>query len=556
MTRRNSILAVLAALGLACQASPAQTDATLSYQGRLLDNGAAFDGTVSAIFTLWDASTGGAQIGPTNAEAVLPVADGLLTATLDFGPDAYNGDRWLEITVNGSTLSPRQKLAAAPRAVRLEGVSNDPTGYFGVNTLAPLARWHVEEATGHAIYGESLADDAIVGVSSGGGRAALLGIATGSSGDGVIGRSEATGGTGVGVYGSSASTSLSSAGVSGYASATSGNGNGVLGRTLATGSLAAGVYGRADSDTGGAAGGRFTTQSSGNGSSGVFAQAYSEAGNTFGVQAIVSSPYGTAVSGRVNAASGGTAVIGINGNADGYAGYFDGRTHMTGHATVGRAGVQATGAEWFGVHTTAGDNEYGGMYVSGNNSGSLPFYGYSPTGSGGYAWHYYDGGTSRWYLVVNYYYPLTADGSNGYVGIGDTSPDYPLDMGSGAHCTTGGVWTNASSREWKQGFQPVDVRDVLKRVDALPITEWSYKAEDGVRHMGPVAEDFAEAFGLGDDVQTIGTVDADGVALAAIQGLHQIIEEKDTRIEALERRVEALEALLTSSRSADQEARR
>ena len=117
-------------------------------------------------------------------------------------------------------------------------------------------------------------------------------------------------------------------------------------------------------------------------------------------------------------------------------------------------------------------------------------------------------------------------------------------MRANVRCTTGGVWTNASSREWKHEFQSVDARDILDRLTALPITEWTYKTEDGVRHLGPVAEDFAAAFGLGDDAQTIGTIDADGVALAAIQGLNQIVLEKDAEIAALRDRMTRLEAMV------------
>ena len=55
-------------------------------------------------------------------------------------------------------------------------------------------------------------------------------------------------------------------------------------------------------------------------------------------------------------------------------------------------------------------------------------------------------------------------------------------------------------------------RDLLSRVARLPISKWSYKVEDGsVRHIGPMAQDFAAAFGLGSDDRSIGTVDADGV---------------------------------------------
>jgi len=58
--------------------------------------------------------------------------------------------------------------------------------------------------------------------------------------------------------------------------------------------------------------------------------------------------------------------------------------------------------------------------------------------------------------------------------------------------------------------------------------------------MGPMAQDFWAAIGLGDSDKSITTVDADGVALAAIQGLHQVVQERDQRIAPLERTVEEI----------------
>jgi Recombinase len=61
----------------------------------------------------------------------------------------------------------------------------------------------------------------------------------------------------------------------------------------------------------------------------------------------------------------------------------------------------------------------------------------------------------------------------------------------------------------------------------LPIRSWRYIAEpDGPRRIGPAAQDFGAAFGLGEDERTISMVDADGVALAAIQGLNAKLESK------------------------------
>jgi hypothetical protein len=78
-----------------------------------------------------------------------------------------------------------------------------------------------------------------------------------------------------------------------------------------------------------------------------------------------------------------------------------------------------------------------------------------------------------------------------------------------------------SDREAKQQITPVDPEAVLAKVAQLPLSEWSFKSAPTTRHLGPMAQDFRAAFGLGPDDRHIATVDADGVALAAIQGLHR-----------------------------------
>lgn len=110
--------------------------------------------------------------------------------------------------------------------------------------------------------------------------------------------------------------------------------------------------------------------------------------------------------------------------------------------------------------------------------------------------------------------------------------------------TVNGTFVSASDRNVKENFRPVSPREVLDKVAALPITEWNYKADQGSRHIGPVAQDFHAAFGVGPDNKHIAMVDADGVALAAIQGLNAKLEEKETRIAGLERRLENLERLI------------
>ncbi|GIK84657.1 MAG: hypothetical protein BroJett026_01380 [Betaproteobacteria bacterium] len=97
------------------------------------------------------------------------------------------------------------------------------------------------------------------------------------------------------------------------------------------------------------------------------------------------------------------------------------------------------------------------------------------------------------------------------------------------------AWTAFSDRRMKENFRTVDTRDVLERLVALPISTWNLKSQDpSVRHMGVMAQDFRAAFGLGATEVGIDTLDADGVAMAAIQGLDAKLEakiaERDLRI--------------------------
>jgi hypothetical protein len=125
------------------------------------------------------------------------------------------------------------------------------------------------------------------------------------------------------------------------------------------------------------------------------------------------------------------------------------------------------------------------------------------------------------------------------------------DDSSGVSVAAGsGSWSSISDRNVKANFAAIDPREVAAKVAAMPITTWNYKTQDAsIRHIGPMAQDFAAAFGVGEDDTHISTIDADGVSLAAIQGLYQLVQEKDQRIDQLEREVAQLK---TGSAAPDQ----
>jgi trimeric autotransporter adhesin len=101
----------------------------------------------------------------------------------------------------------------------------------------------------------------------------------------------------------------------------------------------------------------------------------------------------------------------------------------------------------------------------------------------------------------------------------------------------------SSDRHLKENFDSVKPGEILAKVAALPISRWNFK-KDGITHIGPMAQDFYDSFGLGTDDKHIATVDADGVALAAIQGLNQKLEQKEVEITELKHNLAELKALV------------
>ena len=159
------------------------------------------------------------------------------------------------------------------------------------------------------------------------------------------------------------------------------------------------------------------------------------------------------------------------------------------------------------------------------------------TNSGAYVWS--DGNATLTTSTNNNSVTMRASGGYRLFSSSTTAGVY-LAPGSGA-------WASLSDRNMKENFEQVNSREVLEKVAALPISTWNYKTQDSSkRHMGPIAQDFSASFGIGENETTITTVDADGVALAAIQGLNEVVKEKDAKIEALEKRLGELEQLVRS----------
>ena len=121
--------------------------------------------------------------------------------------------------------------------------------------------------------------------------------------------------------------------------------------------------------------------------------------------------------------------------------------------------------------------------------------------------------------------------------VGGANSDGPA--GSVAFCSA------PSDRNIKQNFEAVNGQSILGKIVAMPVTAWSYKTDGAsVRHIGPMAQDFAAAFSVGHSDKHIHMVDANGVTMAAIQALYAMIQERDQQIDGLSQELDQLKQRL------------
>jgi hypothetical protein len=274
-----------------------------------------------------------------------------------------------------------------------------------------------------------------------------------------------------------------------------------------------------------------------------------------------------------------------------YSGHLDLQTKVPGAATnamVSRLFIQNDGnvgigttTPAFGLHVQDSGSQTGRIHVGGTSAdGARKIISF---GDGDYVYIGENGFDDRMEIAASYYYF-----NGGNVGIGTATPSQKLVVSGGGtelQVIPGylngspdtnavtleipggkklGVWDDlvvagevtctavniTSDRNAKEQFKPVSPRDVLAKVAALPITEWQYKTQGDARHIGPMAQDFHAAFGTGRDDRHITSVDADGVALAAIQGLNEMVKEREVELSRLKSENQSLAERLAAIESA------
>ncbi|EFK10939.1 conserved domain protein [delta proteobacterium NaphS2] len=151
-----------------------------------------------------------------------------------------------------------------------------------------------------------------------------------------------------------------------------------------------------------------------------------------------------------------------------------------------------------------------------------------------------DGGDQNGKLEIltsnagNLKYRMAID-SVGYVGIGQRYPAYPLQMGSGAYVSSGGVWTNASSRAYKQDIKSLTREEAEEALTALQPVQFSYKTNPKERHVGFIAEDVPDLV-ASTDRKGMSAMDVVAVLTKVVQDQQKTIAELSKKVAALEKK--------------------
>jgi len=274
--------------------------------------------------------------------------------------------------------------------------------------------------------------------------------------------------------------------------------SGYAATAMGSGAVASGVYSTAT--------GQNTVAS---GSTSVAMGAYSVANNTgstaIGVNTAASGEYATAIGSSTQASGIHSTAMGQNTTASGST------SVAMGAFTV----ASGEGSTALGLNTTASGHYSTAMGTSVSTNGHRGSF-------------IYGDASPRTGIVNSADNQFMAIASGGFVFVTSSSG------ATGAELTPGSSsWTVLSDRNAKTAVQAVDGREVLKKIASLPLNTWQYKTQDAkFRHMGPMAQDFYAAFQLGESDKGIDTVDADGVALAAIQGLNTLLVESEAKAAA------------------------
>lgn len=527
-------------LSVLCFNTFAQTTA-FTYQGRLTDAGNAAAGIYDLQFDLYDALSGGAQVGTTQTVSGVTVTNGIFTVQLDFGASAFPGaDRYLEIRVKkpveGSytTLNPRQPVTSVPYSVRSLNATNVETTTAGNSVVSSINN----AATNVTINTDRLSSDVVrltppvtQSQTTNDPSLPLLDVSGGyDDGNNFIGTSRLRLNVDGGFFTSQTGNTAQSFG----SVPTTGAGSRMMwypgkyafraGRVdsfgstywdnanIGTGSIALGYNTRASGNNSFAA--NLATTASGNESVALGNNGTSSADRSFSFNGTASGVGAIALGSGAQATSDDALALGPSSIAGGLA-----------SVTIGPSIANGSFAVAIGLQNKAMGNF---SLALGKNASTCSVYNCTPGTEKQGSIVISDGcaGFSTDAVTATANNQVNIRGCGGFRFFTNQGLTSGVELAPG-----GGSWLTLSDRNMKENFTAVNSRDVLQKVLNLPISTWNYKSQDkSIRHIGAMAQDFYKLFGVGEDDKRIATIDPDGVAFAAIQGLSEELKDRDRKI--------------------------
>jgi hypothetical protein len=477
--------AILAGTGPAWAAVPQQ----INYQGYLTDaGGTPLTGSYAMVFKLCDAATGGSC--PWSETQTVAVASGVFNATLGsvtpIGLD-FASQYYLEIAVGGETLSGRQALSAVPYAFRADGVAS------GSVTSTSIAS--------NTIVNNNLASGSFGNITGLGTLDSLT-----VSGQTLLANASGK----VGIRASSPSAQLQVGGTDGL---------------VVTGTYNSGTA----LDLG--AGMRLQWYPK----KGAFRAGYAESSYWNDANMGI---YSVAMGYQPRATGTASTAIGAYNRATGdYSLALGSYSQATAsHSVAIGTQVFASGIYSIAMGAGADTNNHDGAMVIGDDSYFQTAYASCDN-----------------QLTMRFVGNYGGQGNCSSSGCPDTNPGwnaayrlwsaYP-DCTSGVYLMGGSSgWASFSSRELKENFRELDGEELLGKIARMSITEWNYKTNPEIKYIGPVAEEFAEAFHLNsDDPGGINTISIDGVNMAGVQALEHRTGAMRAELDELRALVKALKA--------------
>ncbi len=520
----------VATIAVPCWAVPQM----INYQGYLAEtDGTPLDTVVSIAFTLYDAGVDGTplwtemQPSCTVRTGHFSVKLGSVTALID---PFHDVEVWLGVRVGGnSEMMPRTRIVSVPYSYRVGTVD----GASGGTISDKLNVGQNNTNTGHLamVAGQNNSATGWCSIVAGGENNTVTGVFSAVSGgqNNVVSGALATIGGGI-------SNSVSSLEY-GFV------GGGCQNVVNTNGSVCTGGILNTEDGYGG-------TNTIGGGTQNALLDLANSATIGGGYHNLITRNWGFIGGGANNHIYGDCSVIaGGGGWQDADSNFISGASSVIGGGKANSiAGELATIGGGF---SNRADSSYG--VIGGGYSNVTGRYATVPGGYGNHADGEFSFAAGR-YARADYAGDFAlADATDQEFGV-DTTNRFGARFDNGYRLYTDGAlssgvfmfhgdsdWSSICDSTKKRNIRPVDTKDILARVARMPVQRWSFKSQDPcIEHIGPMAQDFWNAFHVGQSDTTIGTIDPVGVALAAIQELAKRCEHLEQQNIILQQRIESL----------------